>query len=157
MKFVFDGPDFDEFDGKPEHWEQPESSRANRGGLGEVILGEVIAIFPGAIVPGLGHYYAGDYRTSSQLRRVGGLGLALSAIGGGLITGGVYLDDEEDVPNGYAYGLYGTGGTIGGIGLIYYLTAWWYDIIDTPRAVRTGGRPPPRSEFVESLDFLGSR
>jgi len=122
--------------------------------FGEVFLGELIAIFPGAIVPGLGHYYAGDYRTSAQLRRVGGLGIALTAVGGGLAAGGHFLDEDEDVPDGYAYGLYGAGGTVGVIGLAYYLTGWIYDIIDTPRAIRSGGKPPPRSKFVEGLDLF---
>jgi hypothetical protein len=148
-----DAPDFPEFDEDARiDWQSID--REDKAGFGEVFLGELIAIFPGAIVPGLGHYYAGDYRTSSQLRRVGGLGIVLTAVGGGLATGGYFLDQEEDVPNGYAYGLYGTGGTIGVLGLAYYFTGWIYDIVDTPRAVRSGGKPPPRSDFVESLDIF---
>lgn len=37
-------------------------------GTGSVILGELIAIFPGFIVKGLGHYYAGDAKTATKLR-----------------------------------------------------------------------------------------
>jgi len=148
-----DDPDFPEVDGEGIDWHKVD--RESEADFGDVLLAELIAIVPGAIVPGLGHYYAGDYRTSAQLRRVGGLGIALTAVGGGLIVGGHFLDEEEDVPDGYAYGLYGSGGTVGVLGLAYYLTGWIYDIVDTPRAVLSGGKPPPRNDFVDSLDFFG--
>jgi hypothetical protein len=122
------------------------------GTFGEILVGELIAIFPGLIVPGLGHYYAGDYRTSAQLRRVGQFGQLLTAIGGGLLYGGYALDRNDQKT--FAYSLYGTGGTIGILGLFFYMTAYVYDVIDTPRAVRSGGRPPPRSDFVDSLDIF---
>jgi hypothetical protein len=130
----------------------PQQER-RAGSWGEVILGELIAVFPGLVVPGLGHRYAGDYRTANQLLRVGGTGLVLSAVGGGLAYSG-FLLDEEDQP-GFAYSFYGAGGVIGVIGVGYLLVGWGYDIIDTPRAVLSGGRPPPRSKFVESLDIFG--
>lgn len=133
----------------------PPREHGERGSLGEVILGELLAIFPGVLVHGTGHYYAGDYKTARQLLRVGGFGYLLTAIGGGLVTGGYFLDEGDDLP-GFAYSLYGTGGLIGVTGVFFFLTAWGYDLVDTPRAVRSGGRPPPRSEFVESLDLIGN-
>jgi len=147
-----DEPDFREWDEDPLP-DREAPREGDRPGAGSIFLGELVAIFPGLFVPGLGHYYAGDYRTSEQLRRVGGLGIALTLVGGGVVTGGYFLD-QEDISDGYAYGAYAAGGTVGTIGLGYFLTGWIYDIVDTPRAVRTGGRPPPRSNFVESLDIF---
>ncbi len=142
-------PDFD----LPPEDEWDETDRRRRGNIGEAILGEVIAIVPGLILPGLGHMYAGDRRTGSQLMRVGGTGIVLTALGGGVALGGYAIDQDDDLPSGLAYGLYGTGGLVGVIGLAYYLTAYIYDVADTPRAVLTG-RPPRRSPFVESLDMF---
>lgn len=123
---------------------------------GSVIIGELIAIFPGLIVPGLGHYYAGDYKTAGKLLRIGETGYVLGAIGGGLCAGAYFLDeeDEDDDWQGMVYSLYGTGGVIAAVGLGYLLSAWVYDMIDTPRAVSSGGMPPPRTPFVESMDIF---
>jgi hypothetical protein len=121
-------------------------------GIGSVILGEMLAIFPGLLVHGLGHYYAGDYRTATRLRHVGEFGYIMTAIGGGLGVGGYFLERED--LTGTAYGLYATGAVVGAAGLFYIMTAWFYDMIDTPRAVRSRGRPPVSSGFVESLDIF---
>lgn len=116
---------------------------------GSVIVGELLAIFPGMLVHGLGHYYAGDYKTAARLFRIGEFGYLLTAVGGGAGVGAYYLEREDQ--KGYAYSLYATGGTLAVVGLSYFFTAWIYDMIDTPRAVRSGGQPPPRSEFVEAM------
>ncbi len=140
--------------------EKEEEEVREKGTVGEAIAGELLAIFPGVIVHGLGHLYAGDERTFGRLSRLGQMGYVLTAVGGGLIVGGYYLerDDTEvlgqSLTKPVAYGLYGTGGVAGGIGVMYFLTAWIYDMIDTPRAVLSGGKPPPRSEFVESLEIF---
>ena len=119
---------------------------------GSVIIGELLAIFPGLLVHGLGHYYAGDYPTAGKLFRIGEFGYVLTAAGGGLGYAGYQLDRNDQ--KSFAYTLYGTGGTIALAGVCYVFTAWFYDMIDTPRAVRTGGAPPPRSDFVEALDIF---
>lgn len=119
---------------------------------GSVIVGELLAIFPGILVHGLGHYYAGDHATASKLFRIGEFGYVLTAVGGGLGFAGYALDRNDQ--KGFAYSLYGTGGTIALAGVFYVFTAWIYDLLDTPRAVRTGGAPPPRSDFVEGLDLF---
>jgi len=132
----------------------PPAEQPAGGSTGSIILGELIAIFPGLIVQGLGHSYAGDHKTARHLRHIGEFGYVMTAVGGGLVIGGYYLDKSTDWAQGYVYALYGTGGTIGVVGVGYILIAWIYDMIDTPRAVETGGRPPPRSEFIESLDLF---
>ncbi len=127
--------------------EQP-SDRA--GSLFDVVVAELIAIGPGMIVQGLGHRYAGDYKTAGQLMRVGGVGIGLSGLSFGLVAAGREISEDwiGGAVSGAGYG-------IGVIGVGYYLSAWFYDIYDTPRAVRSGGRSPPDSPFVDSLDFIG--
>ncbi len=128
--------------------------------VGDVIVAELIAIFPGMIVHGLGHLYAGDDQTFGRLSSLGQLGYLLTIAGGGLVVGGYYLDEDDtellgqDLTDSTAYSLYAAGGVAGGIGLTYFFTAWFYDMIDTPRAVRSGGRPPPRSKFIEALEII---
>lgn len=128
--------------------------------LGEVIAGELLAFFPGLLVHGLGHYYAGDEETFRRLSSLGQLGYLLTVVGGGLGVGGYYLDQVDtellgqNLTQPTAYSLYAAGGVAGGIGLTYFFTAWIYDMIDTPRAVETGGRPPPRSKFIEALEII---
>ena len=104
-----------------------------------VFVGTLLAFFPGIFVHGLGHTYAGDQQSARRLREMGEWGYILTAIGGGLVVGGVALDDSSSdiVPTS----LYVSGGTIGGIGLGFFLMAWFLDMYDTPRAVRSGGRP----------------
>lgn len=128
-----------------------EATSARPGSVLDIVIAELIAIGPGMFVQGLGHRYAGDYRTAGKLMRVGGVGLGLSGLSVGLVAGGkaISADWIGDTVSGAGYG-------IGVIGVGYYLSAWLYDIYDTPRAVRSGGRPPRGSPFVDSLDFIGS-
>lgn len=132
-----------------ENWPEDDGSH-RRGSALDVVIAELIAIGPGFVVQGLGHRYAGDYRTSDQLMRVGAVGVGVAAVGIGLVAGGNEITEDWV---GNAVG--GAGIGISAIGVGYHLAAWLYDIYDTPRAVRSGGRPPPGSPFVESLDFLG--
>jgi len=119
-----------------------------------VIIGELLAIFPGFFWHGLGHDYAGDHRTARQIRKAGQLGYLFTALGTGLLVGGYYLDQEDDTFQSYAISLYVTGGITGGIGVGFWLTSWIYDIIDTPRAISSGGRPPPKSLFQKEFEAL---
>jgi hypothetical protein len=108
-------------------------------GAGSVILGEMLAIFPGLLWHGVGHHYAGDYQSSRRIRSIGEWGYLLTAIGGGLLVGAYALDESSDgiLP----ISLYVSGGAFAVIGLGYFFTAWGADIYDTPRAVRENGRP----------------
>ncbi len=54
----------------------PEEKASDRSGSTfDVVVAELIAIGPGMLIQGLGHRYAGDYKTAGQLMRVGGVGL----------------------------------------------------------------------------------
>jgi len=120
-----------------------------------VLVAELLAIFPGFLWHGLGHYYAGDTLTARRIHKAGEWGYLLTAIGGGIVLGGYYLDKETDL-QGFAISLYAAGGVTGTIGSGFFLTAWFYDMIDTPRAVRTGGEPPPPgSLFRQDLGDFG--
>jgi hypothetical protein len=120
-----------------------------------VLVAELLAIFPGFLWHGLGHYYAGDTRTARRIHKAGEWGYLLTAIGGGIVLGGYYLDKETDLQN-FAISLYASGGVTGTIGSGFFLTAWFYDMIDTPRAVRSGGEPPPAgSLFGQDLGDFG--
>ena len=55
---------------------------------------------------------------------------------------------------GYTYTLYGSGALFGVIGVGYLLTGWVYDLVDTPRALESGGKPPPKTPFVKNLNFF---
>lgn len=134
----------------------PEKAEEDAPSTGSVILGELIAIFPGFFVHGLGHHYAGDYKTARRLSHIGQLGYLLTAVGGGLVVGGYYIDKGDDKNNyqGIVYSMYGAGGTIGVIGIGYFLVAWFYDMIDTPRAVESGGEPPRRTPMLDSMDLF---
>ena len=134
----------------PPDEETPEKETRSSG---SVVVGELLAIFPGMFIHGLGHYYAGDYQTATRLRHIGEFGYILTAVGAGTAAGG-YFVNKSDHQLGLAYTLYGTGGVFGVIGLAYFFTAWGYDMVDTPRAVESGGRPPPRSSLVESMDIF---
>ena len=135
-----------------EEFEEEPREHARRGTIGQAIIGELLAIFPGILIHGIGHYYAGDRETAGKLSRIGQFGYLATGLGAGLITAGVYAYDED--LRGLAYSLYGSGGAVGAFGVGYLLVAWGYDLIDTPRAVLSGGEPPPRSKFVDSLDFF---
>ena len=137
-----------------------EDDDGTAASVGHVIVAELIAIFPGMFIHGLGHLYAGDDQTFGRLSNLGQLGYVLTVVGGGLAVGGYYLDEDDtellgqDLTDPTAYSLYAAGGVAGGIGLTYFFTAWFYDMIDTPRAVISGGRPPPRSKFIEALEII---
>ena len=138
-------------DDEPEE-ENAESYTDPRTTQKSVIVAELLAIFPGLFWHGLGHQYAGDDRTAKEIREMGQWGYLLGAIGGGMLVGGYFLDKEGDSPwDSYALTLYITGGITGSAGAIMFLSAWIYDIVDTPRAVRSGGKPDANSIFHQDL------
>ncbi|MBI4583421.1 MAG: hypothetical protein HY717_05295 [Planctomycetes bacterium] len=115
-----------------------------------VVLGVLLAFFPGIIVPGVGHYYAGDTKTAKRLFEMGEWGYLFAAIGGGVGTGAYFLDKSQD--NFLPIGLYVAAGGMGTVGAAFLLTAWICDMVDTPRAIRTGGEP--WNFFKDDEDFL---
>ena len=128
------------FDGERDEDEPAVEPSPRRG---SVFLAELVAIFPGILWPGLGHRYAGDIDTYQNINQAGQSGYLFLALGGGTLVGAHYLDHTDQPAHNYAVPLYATGGVMAGIGVGFYVTAWIYDLIDTPRAVRTGGQPPP--------------
>jgi hypothetical protein len=146
----------DEFEKHPVRPPGSDRAQVEAPSTGSVLLGELIAIFPGFFVHGLGHNYAGDYKTWRRLSHIGQLGYLLTAVGGGLAVGAYYIDkgDDDNDYQGIVYSMYGAGGTIGVIGVGYWLVAWFYDMIDTPRAVESGGEPPRRTPLLDSMDLF---
>ncbi|MEM7235304.1 MAG: hypothetical protein AAF517_24220, partial [Planctomycetota bacterium] len=78
-----------------EHDEEDPRKYEPGGTVGEAILGVTLAIFPGVIVHGVGHYYAGDYDTARKVNRIGQFGYLLGGIGAGLAAGGYFAGEED--------------------------------------------------------------
>ena len=114
----------DYYESYPLREEDYAEAEEEKPGVGSVIVGQLLSIFPGMFVHGLGHYYAGDYETATRLRHVGEVGYISLAIGGGLVVGGYFLDQEDDLVQGYAYGMYGAGGFIGAVGIVVLFLMW---------------------------------
>lgn len=148
--------------GAPQGRARAEPEEAEEApGTGQAILGELLAIFPGVLVSGLGHYYAGDAATARRLNRVGLVGEGFLLAGAGMGVGGYFiLEDAEDLDDDFGQVtagslLVGVGGALGVAGLLPFLTAWFYDMIDTPRAVLSGGQPAPTPEILKGVDYFG--
>lgn len=92
-----------------------------------IILGELLAIFPGIIWHGLGHRYAGDHEKAEQIELLE----AYSLLAGGAGVGLYFAGDSND----YLKSLQYTGYTLGGFGAIGFVGTWLYDIIYTPSAI----------------------
>ncbi len=131
-------------------YEDDEEYIAREPAGGSVILGELLAIFPGVFVHGIGHYYAGDYESARAINKIGQWGYLLTALGGGMVTGAHFLDQSSD--HILPVSLYTAGGGVGAVGLAYFFTAWFSDIWDTPRAIRSGGEPWAWLE--DDMDFF---
>ncbi len=97
-----------------------------------VILGELIAIFPGIIWHGLGHRYAGDVRKAEEIEQMEALSLLAAGVGTGLVFAG--RSDDNLV------GLEVSGYTLGGLGALGFVGTWLYDIIYTPSAIERYNR-----------------
>ncbi|HAK97620.1 MAG TPA: hypothetical protein DCM87_22170 [Planctomycetes bacterium] len=92
-----------------------------------VILGELIAIFPGIIWHGLGHRYAGDTAKAEEIEQMEALSLLAAGVGTGLVFAGRSNDNLMSLQvSGY---------TVGGIGALGFVGTWLYDIIYTPAAI----------------------
>ena len=92
-----------------------------------VLVGELIAIFPGLLWHGLGHRYAGDIKKAEEIELMEAYSLVGMGAGTGLVLAGRSDDDLQ--------GLEISGYTVGGLGALAFIGSWIYDIIYTPSAV----------------------
>jgi hypothetical protein len=88
-----------------------------------VFVGELIAIFPGFFVHGLGHRYAGNTEKANEILVMEAYSLLTAGLGGGLLA----LGHSEDAEAVEIAGWVGIGA--GGVG---FLGTWIYDILFTP-------------------------
>ncbi len=92
-----------------------------------VIIGELLAIFPGLLWHGLGHRYAGDHKKAEEIELMEAYSLLALGAGTGMVFAGRSDDDLRFVEySGY---------TVGGMGGLLFLGSWLYDVIYTPEAI----------------------
>lgn len=91
-----------------------------------VLTAELLAIFPGFFVHGLGHRYAGASETADDILAMELYSLLTAGLGGGLLA----LGKAEDAEAVEVAGWVGIG--VGGVG---FLGTWLYDIVFTPSEV----------------------
>ena len=96
-----------------------------------VLKGELLAIFPGFFVHGLGHRYAGNEEKADDLLAMECYSLLTSGLGGGLVGIGIGEDAKAVEIAGWI-GV-GVGGTA-------FLGSWIYDIVFTPSEVNRANR-----------------
>ena len=103
-------------------------SRETDGSPGEksILIGELIAIFPGLFVHGLGHRYAGNTDAADEIMTME----LYSALTMGLGAGLVALGESEDAEAVTVSGWVGVG-----VGAIPFLGTWIYDIVYTPSEI----------------------
>ncbi len=100
-------------------------------------VGELLAIFPGIIVHGMGHRYAENYEKANEILAMElysllpmGLGAALYAIG-----------ESEDAEAVEITGWIGIG-----VGAVPFIGTWIYDLVYTPSEVRRFNRRISRKD-----------
>jgi hypothetical protein len=96
-----------------------------------VLVAELIAIFPGLLVHGLGHRYAGDTDTANEILLMEGYSLLTAGLGGALYA----IGESEDADAVRVAGWIGMG--VGGAG---FLGTWLYDLVYTPSAIEEHNR-----------------
>jgi len=92
-----------------------------------VLVGELLAIFPGLIVHGLGHRYAGNHDRANEILTMELFSVLTAGVGGGLVA----LGESEDADALRVAGWIGVG-----MGAIPFLGTWIYDIVYTPSEIR---------------------
>lgn len=96
-----------------------------------VLAGELLAIFPGFFVHGMGHRYAGNKERADELLLMEGYSALTAGLGGGLAAVGAHEDLDALEVTGWV----GVG--VGGVG---FLGSWLYDVIFTPSEVKRYNR-----------------
>jgi hypothetical protein len=96
-----------------------------------VLVGQLLAIFPGFVVHGLGHRYAGNIERANELLLMEGYSLLVAALGGGLVALGRSEDAEAVEIAGYV---------AMGIAAVPFFGSWIYDIVYTASEVEKHNR-----------------
>jgi hypothetical protein len=107
------------------------SGEGEAPGEKSVLVGELLAIFPGFFVHGLGHRYAGNTDTADEILTMELYSVLTAGLGGGLVA----LGEGEDAEAVEIAGWVGVG--VGGFG---FLGTWIYDIVFTPSEVNEYNR-----------------
>lgn len=103
-------------DGSPPQGAEPKSA----------LVGELLAIFPGILVHGMGHRYAGNSQKADEILTMEAYALLTSGLGGGLYGIGVSQDAKAVEIAGWV-GI--------GVGGVAFLGTWIYDLVYTPSEV----------------------
>ena len=90
------------------------------------VVGELLAIFPGIIVHGMGHRYAGNTEKANEILAMQGYSLLPIGLGAGLWAIGESQDADAVKIAGYV-GM--------GVGAIPFFGTWIYDLVYTPSEV----------------------
>jgi hypothetical protein len=123
-------------------------------------VGVLLAIFPGALVHGLGNYYAGKTDRGNELFKEQGYGMLFMGIGTGLLFLGFKsqddADDSDDAEKRFhqASGLlsFVGSGVTGLIGIVMFFDSWFRDIYETPAACRDSGVDWKEGDWDDPLD-----
>jgi len=104
----------------------PESSAQEAHEQKSALVGELLAVFPGILVHGTGHRYAGNADKANEILAMEGYSLLTAGLGGGLYTVGVTQDAKAVEIAGWV-GI--------GVGGIAFLGTWIYDLVYTPSEI----------------------
>jgi hypothetical protein len=109
----------------------PEDAAPGERPAKSVLVGELIAIFPGLFVHGLGHRYAGATERADELLTMEIYSLLVGGLGGALIAIGETQDAEAVTIAGYV---------AAGVAAVPFLGTWFYDMVYTPSEVKSFNR-----------------
>jgi len=95
------------------------------------ILGGSLAVFPGALIHGLGHSVTGDYGTALAL-------FSAELVGIGLMVASQYLKDESTDNSQSSLSQ-----SLSHLGFMLFMTSWAADIVGTIKGTAPFGEPNP--------------
>lgn len=107
------------------------SPRAGAEAEKSVLAGELLAIFPGLFIHGMGHRYAGNTDRANEIFTMEVTSLLTAGLGGGLWA----IGDSEDKEAVEITGFVGMG-----VGGVVFLGTWIYDLVYTPGEVEEYNR-----------------
>ncbi len=90
------------------------------------VVGELLAIFPGILVHGMGHRYAGNSEKADEILAMEAYSLFPIALGGTLWA----IGEDQDADAIRIAGWVGMG-----VGAVPFLGTWVYDLVYTPSEV----------------------